>query len=53
MKTMFLHGSTIRENGDKDTFWTKEVEAKYSPLNSGTCFIGKLQAVGENITVQD
>lgn len=86
----FLHASTTRHDGAKDTFWTLEVPVKISMLewqkrglsytatgygakiptrymvqfngkwrrvycriysNSGTCFIGKLQPVGENIIV--
>lgn len=28
----FLHASTTRPNGDKDTFYTVKAEIKYSPL---------------------
>ena len=28
----YLHGSDIRPNGDRDTFWTQSVEARESSL---------------------
>lgn len=92
MKTYFIHASTTRANGDKDTFYSVEVESKHVPLychqhgltqtatgygkriatatmvkfngkwrrvyccifsNVGTCYIGKLSTVGENLIVRD
>lgn len=32
MKTAYLHGSYIRPDGTRDTFWTCQVEVKESPL---------------------
>lgn len=28
----YLHGSRIRPNGDRDTFWTQSVDAREAPL---------------------
>jgi len=31
-KTAFLHGCSIRKDGRRDSFWTREVPAKDAPL---------------------